>query len=105
MNENQKKKRSFRNSKAWKSFKHVISVKQGGLDFITKAKLRKYSALHHIDLNPANYTDLSNENNFIFLNNECHKLVHYLYTYYKKDRELIDRLKNVLDLMVEVNGL
>lgn len=103
MNETQKKKAKFRTSKLWKSFKHAISVKQKGLDFITRAKLKKYSALHHIDLNPTNYTDLSNENNFVYLNNECHKLVHYLYTYYRKDKEVIDRLKSVLDLMVEVN--
>lgn len=103
MNDKQKSKAKFRSSKLWKSFKHIIGVKQKGLDFITHAKLRKYSALHHIDLNPTNYTDLSNENNFVYLNNESHKLLHYLYTYYKKDREVIDRLKDVLDLMIDVN--
>lgn len=69
MNDNQKYKRNFRNSKIWRAWKHLISVNQKGLDFITHAKLRKYSALHHLDLNPEHYTDISNEDNFCYLNN------------------------------------
>ncbi len=81
-----------------------MSVKQDGRDFITKAKLRKYSALHHCDLRAENYTDLSNEENFFYLNNGCHDVVHYLYTYYKKDPTVLDRLKEVLDRMVFLNA-
>ena len=103
MNDNQKCKRNFRNSKIWSAWKRLISANQKGLDFITHAKLRKYSALHHLDLNPEHYTDISNEDNFCYLNNECHKLVHYLYTYYKKDEQVIDRLKEVLDRMKCIN--
>lgn len=103
MNQTQKQKTKFRSTKKWKGFKHVIFVKQGGKDFITKSKLRKYSALHHCDLNPDHYEDLSNEDNFFYLNNGCHDTVHYLYTYYKKDPSVLDRLKVVLDRMVELN--
>lgn len=36
MNDKQKGKAKFRSSKIWKSFKHIISVKQKGLEFIGK---------------------------------------------------------------------
>ena len=79
-----------------------MSVRQGGRDYITRSKLRKYSALHHCDME--HYTDLSNEENFYYLNNGCHDTVHYLYTYYKKDPTVLDRLKEVLDRMVFLNN-
>lgn len=103
MNESQRKKAKFRSSKKWKSFKHEISVRQGERDYITGAKLRKYAALHHADLDPDNYQDLSNPHNFYYLNNGCHDVVHYLFTYYKKDSKVLERLQEVLDRMKELN--
>ena len=114
MNETQKKKAKFRSSKSWKLFRHKISVwklfrhkisvKQKGLDYITHAKLRKMSNLHHMDLNEKNYTNLDNEDNFIFCNHNTHCWIHEIYTYYKKDPEVLERLKEVLDRMVEINA-
>ena len=105
LNQNQKAKTKFRATKKWKDFRHKIYIKQGGKDYITQSKLRKYSALHHCDLDQNHYEDLSNEDNFYYLNNGCHDTVHYLFTYYKKDQTVLDRLQEVLDKMLEVNGL
>lgn len=103
MNKSQKKKAKFRASKKWKLFAHQVSVNQKGLDEITKSKLRKYSAVHHKDLAAEHYEDLSNINNFAYLNHETHKVVHYLYTYYKKDKDVIKRLEQMLEEMYQIN--
>lgn len=102
MTENEKKKRKFRQSKKWKDFRHCLNVKQDGRCYITKSKLRKLSAVHHLDLNPDNYDDLKEEN-FVFVLHSIHDVIHSLYPYYKKDRAVLDRLKEVLDKMVELN--
>jgi len=102
MTENEKRKRKFRQSKKWKDFRHHLNVKQDGRCYITKSKLRKLSAVHHLDLNPENYADL-NEENFVFVLHSIHDVIHSLYPYYKKDRTVLDRLKEVLDKMVELN--
>lgn len=102
MTENEKKKKKFRQSKTWKNFRHYLNVKQNGRCYITKSKLRKLSAVHHMDLNPENYDDL-NEENFVFVLHSIHETIHTLYTYYKKDPTVLDRLKEVLDKMVELN--
>lgn len=104
MNDNQKLKSKFRNSKTWKQFRHKINVKQNGKDYITGAKLRKYANLHHCDLNVEHYDDISNEEHFVYLNNGCHDAVHYLWTYYKKDETVIDRLVEILNRMKEINN-
>lgn len=103
MNQNQKLKTKFRASKEWKDFRHYMNVKQEGLDFISKTKLRKYANLHHLDLDPEHYQDISNDNNFVYVNNGMHDVIHYLYTYYRKDVSVLDRLKQVLDRMLEIN--
>lgn len=104
MNEAQKKKTKFRASKKWKLFAHQLSILQNGLDAITKTKLRKYSAVHHKDLRADNYEDLSDISHFAYLNHETHKVVHYLYTYYKKDKDVIERLEQLLEEMYKINN-
>ena len=104
LNESQKKKSRFRASKIWLAFRHKISVKQKGLDYITHAKLRKMSNLHHMDLDEKHYTDLSNEDNFVFLNHSSHRWIHEIFSYYKKDPAVLERLKEVLDKMLEINS-
>jgi hypothetical protein len=103
MTENEKKKKKFRQSKRWKDFRHRLNVKQNGVCFITKSKLRKLSAVHHMDLNPENYDDL-NEENFVFVLHSIHETIHVLYQYYKKDPTVLDRLKIVLEKMKELNS-
>lgn len=103
MTEAQKRKTKFRQSAKWKKFRHFMNVKQKGLCFITHKKLLKCANLHHMDLNADNYEDLSNPDNFVFLNKSMHDTVHTLWRYYEKDETVLDRLKIVLDRMKELN--
>ena len=49
------------------------------------------------------YEDLSAPGNFVALNRYTHKMLHYFFTYYKKDRAVLDRLKKMMDEMIELN--
>ena len=100
MNKSQKSKRNFRNSKAWKEFRHKMNVLQHGIDPITGAKLTKGSNLHHrhISAGEDDYKDMSNEDDFVMLNSMTHKMLHWAYTYYKKyGREFLDRIEEELN--------
>lgn len=100
----QNKKSKFRSSGVWKVFRKRIALKQNSLDPITNKKLLKGYNCHHMDLNENNYTDLTNEDNFVCLNKNTHKIVHELYRYYKTDEEVLDRLKTTLDKMKKLNS-
>ncbi len=100
--ENTRKKKAFRQKKIWKTFKHTMNVKDKGKDYITNKKLLRGYELHHLDLNPDNYSVL-NEDNFISLNKMTHKVIHFIYGCYKEDEGIMDRLKEVLDKMIEIN--
>lgn len=100
----QKEKTKFRSTAKWKKFRLEMKKRQQGLCFITHKKLLKGANLHHLDLNPEHYEDISKKDNFIFLNKSMHDVVHTLYRYYIKDKEVIYRLKYILDKMVEING-
>ena len=73
-------------------------------DFVTHKKLRSVYSLHHLDLNPDHYTDISDPSHFENLNSDIHSLVHKIYPYYRKDPEVLERLKGLLDRMKELNG-
>lgn len=98
MSKLQKAKRSFRASKAWKLFRHKINVKQKGIDPITGAKLVKGCNLHHrhVTAGEDDYKDMSNEDDFVMLGSMCHKMLHFLYTYWKKDPLILDRIEEEL---------
>lgn len=100
MNYNEMKK-EFRQTKEWKAFRE--QMKERKVDALTLQKLRKGWNLHHLDLNALHYGDLS-EHKFECLNNKSHDLVHFLYNYYKKDREVLTRLECILEKMVLLNG-
>lgn len=72
-------------------------------DYITGNKLRKGFELHHMDLNPEHYENLDNKENFLCLNKLTHKMLHWLYNYYKNDKKVINRLVEVLERMCEIN--
>lgn len=96
----QKSKRNFRNSKAWKEFRHKMNVKQKGIDPITGAKLAKGCNLHHrhVTAGEDDYKDMSNEEDFVMLNSMTHKMLHWAYTYYKKyGREFLYRIEEELN--------
>lgn len=102
MNELQKAKRKFRQSKEWKSFRNFMKKKSDNKDAITLKPLRKGFQVHHQDLDETNYNVL-NPDNFICCNNLTHKFIHWLYVYYIKDPAIIDRIKAEMELMAEIN--
>jgi hypothetical protein len=102
MNESQKAKRKFRTSKQWKTFRNFMKKLSGNKDLITNKPLRKGFSVHHLDLREENYNILFPDN-FVCLNNLTHKTVHFLYTYYKNDPAVLDRLREVLERMVVIN--
>ena len=101
MNEAQRLKRNFRNTKAFKEHKEKKKKECGGIDKITNHKLRKGWSLHHEDLREENYKILND--NFLPCNNLTHKFIHWIWQYYLVDEEIIDRLKEELDRMKEIN--
>ena len=102
MNDKQKSKRNFRASKEWKTFRNFMKKLSGNKDLITNKTLRKGFQVHHMDLQEENYSILFPDN-FICCNNLTHKVIHFLYTYYKTDPQIIDRLREVLEKMKEIN--
>lgn len=54
-------------------------------------------------MDPLKYDDLTQRENFIPLNSKSHDCIHFLFDYYRKDPAILDRLKNILDRMVELN--
>ena len=98
----QSKKSKFRSSAIWKKFRKDIADDYNKIDPITQKKLRTGYNVHHMDLNPDHYENLE-EDNFVPLNRETHKVLHWLYTYYKSDKYIIGRLTNYLDKMERLN--
>ena len=101
---NQKAKNKFRASKKWKDFRDK-KRKEQKVDPVTGSKLTRMANLHHLDLNEANYEDLSNEDNFIFLNQATHKVVHYFFLKSKPTewRSRIKEITKILERMEEIN--
>ena len=96
------KKAKLRTTKEWKAFRIKIAEKQNKKDVITGKPLRKGYNCHHLDMGAENYDKLTEEN-FIALNKQTHEALHFLFRYYQKDHTILDRLKNVLDRMNELN--
>lgn len=101
MTDLQKRKTKFRASKKWKLKKLKEKTRAENKDEITLKPLRKGWSLHHLDLNENHYEDLSKP--FLCCNNLTHKLIHWLYVYYKNDETIIDRIKKAMEDMKEVN--
>lgn len=102
MTDTQKMKRNFRGRKVWKLKKLREKKRAGGKDEITLKPLRKGWQLHHEDLREENYT-LMNDN-FICLNNKTHDFIHWLWAYWKDDREIIGRIEREMKRMEEKSG-
>ena len=95
-------KAKFRQSKAWKEFRKRVFDKQDGKDIITGKKLYRGYNVHHLDMSAENYDQLMEEN-FIAVNKTTHETIHTLFRYYKNDKDILNRIKQVLDKMVEMN--
>lgn len=102
MNEVQKKKRNIRKSKAWDAKRKSERKRAGNKDEITLKPLRKGWALHHEDLDAENYGNLEGDD-FLCVNNLTHRCIHWLYTYYKDDESILDRLECELERMKKLN--
>lgn len=96
------KKSKLRATKEWKLFRKHIFDKQNGKDFITGKPLRKGYNVHHLDMSAENYGQLIDEN-FIALNKQTHDALHFLFRYYQNDKDILEKFKQVLDKMVELN--
>ena len=95
-------KAKFRQSKEWKEFRKRIFDKQDGKDIITGKKLYRGYNVHHCDMSAENYDQLIEEN-FIAVNKQTHDALHFLFRYFQKDPNILDRFKEVLDRMNELN--
>ena len=71
-------KKRFRQTKKWKDFRER-KRKEQGKDPVTNSKLIRGYNLHHLDMSPENYTDITNEENFVGLNPQTHDMIHFLY--------------------------
>lgn len=98
-------KAGFRRTPEWHEWKAVCRENCGGVDFVTDESLKRGWELHHLDLNNSAYSKLGNVENFLPLNKETHKCIHFLYPFYKKWKgtgewkNMMDRLELVLRLM------
>ena len=95
-------KAEFRKTKEWREFRKKIFDKQEGKDVITGKKLYKGYNVHHCDMSAENYNKLIEEN-FIAANKTTHEALHFLFRYYKNDKDILNRIKQVLEKMVELN--
>lgn len=96
------KKAAFRRTKIWKNFRQKMFDKQNGKDYITGKKLYKRFNVHHCNMSVDDYDKLDEEN-FVALNSQMHDTVHILFRYYKNDKTVLEKLKEVLDKMCELN--
>lgn len=99
VNKSQQMKKDFRASDIWKKFRLLMIEAQEGIDIITLKKLYKGSNCHHCDLREENYTNIDDPSRFCMLNKKTHSMIHWLYPYWLKDPEVIDRLIVVLENM------
>lgn len=105
MNDTQRKKRNFRDSKKWKDFRKTKMLEQKNLCGLSKRKLTGRWALHHLDLNPDKYEDLSDVTKFMCLNKKQHDLIHDLYNgwLHYGNWSYIHRVLVLLGHMVAIN--
>lgn len=96
------RKSAFRRTTAWREWRQHIAELQSGKDAVTGKKLVKRWHCHHLDMSAENYDKLIEEN-FVALNPQCHDVVHILFRYYKKDPDILEKFKKVLDRMRELN--
>lgn len=97
---NYKERSQFRKTDAWHKWKAKCRL-HCTRDFITKETLQSDWNLHHLDLDVSRYDNITDMKRFMPLNKKTHETVHTLYKWYKKDHKVLDRIKQVLDMMEE----
>lgn len=104
MNRAQQSKRNFRKSRRWKDFRRLMYIRSGKTDLITGHRLKKGWQVHHRSLDESKYEVLE-ECNFICVNNLTHKVIHWLWENYREDESILDRLKDEMERMKEINEI
>lgn len=102
MGKAQNSKSKFRSTSKWKKFRKRIKEERK-LDEVTLRPLHKAWNLHHMNLDPLKYEDISNEDTYCALNKTTHEIIHILYKYYREDPLVLERLKYILEEMVQIN--
>lgn len=85
-------------------FRKMIKAAQV-VDPITGSRLSPTCNLHHKDLNPDHYTDISNKDNFVCLNKTSHDVVHFLWQSHNGWKVALDSLRDILEDMERLNSL
>mgnify|MGYP001772330782 CR=1 FL=1 len=101
MSETQKKKKKIKKKKTKKKKKKKEKARAKNLDEITLKPLRKGWQLHHNCLDEKEYENMSKS--FLCCNNLTHKFIHWLYTYYKTDKQILCRIKKEMKQMEKEN--
>lgn len=99
----QREKRRFRDSKRWKEFREHMKALQENRCQITGAKLTKLWQLHHMDLDEENYQNLDDDN-FVCLSWNMHKVVHALFVK-SKPKEWRIRILNLIRILKRMEKL
>lgn len=99
---NQADKAKVRSTKTWKKLKKDLLAKNN-LDYLTKIRLTDDFNCHHLDLRPDNYGKLDDITRFMPLNRNSHEIVHFLYNLYKNDPAILDRIKEIFDMMTKLS--
>ena len=101
---NKSERHKFRRSSVWRKWRLFVKKFYKCRDYITGLKLTRTWNCHHMCMNPTKYDDISDIDNFIPLNEDTHKFIHWLYNLWKYDHDIILRIKQVLDKMEELNA-
>lgn len=99
-------KTKFRRSKPWKDLRLKVRKEQR-VDPVTLKPLSVTFNLHHLDLNPDNYTEIGHTDHFVGLNSQTHDVVHFFFGdgRIRKDwRSMVERLVAILERMEELNN-
>lgn len=95
-------KAKFRQSKKWKCFRKDLAAYYDKLDALTNKSLRPAYSAHHLCLKEDEYENISFER-LVPLNKTSHRVIHYLWQYYKDDKSILDRLKDIMQRMEDLN--
>lgn len=100
---NTKERKQFRTTKVWKDFRKYMKKLQHNTDPITKHKLLPRANLHHLDMNVNRYDNLD-PSHFVFLNSKTHDTIHFLYTYWVRDPDVLKRIEILLKEMYRLTN-